>query len=399
MIVSSSCHEGGQKQVAKTGPVSYQPGTFGYDLDFLRQHDSVVVLSSREGKAQIIVSPKYQGKVFTSTAAGDPGPSFGWVNYKAFNGPVNAHMNGYGGENRLWLGPEGGRYSLFFAPGSRMVFDNWRTPAAFDTEAWQVSGKDDRSVTLSKDMKLLNYHGMEMSLHVDRNITILGESDISGLLGVSGVIQAVGYRTVNRLTNTGDKEWTKKSGAPCIWILDMFKPTDSTVIVVPFKNPEGKPLHAIATTDYFGEIGGDRLKHGDSILYFKADGKKRGKLGVYPGNAEGVAGSYDAKKGVLTLIFFDITPSADYLNQQWTTDKPPFSGDALNAYNDGPLADGTQMGPFYELESVAPAAFLKPGATQVHNHIVVHCMGDREVLDRIAQKVLRSSLESIEKAF
>ena len=23
-------------------------------------------------------------------------------------------MNAYGGENRLWLGPEGGKYSLFF---------------------------------------------------------------------------------------------------------------------------------------------------------------------------------------------------------------------------------------------------------------------------------------------
>ena len=50
-----------------------------------------------------------------------------------------------------------------------------------------------------------------------------------------------------------------------------------------------------------------------------------------------------------------------YLNQEWNIIKPPFSGDAVNAYNDGPLADGSQMGPFYEIETVSPAAFLKPG--------------------------------------
>ena len=46
---------------------------------------------------------------------------------------------------------------------------------------------------------------------------------------------------------------------------------------------------------------------------------------------------------------------AAYLNQEWNLDGDPFIGDAVNAYNDGPLEDGSQMGPFYELESVSPA--------------------------------------------
>ena len=48
------------------------------------------------------------------------------------------HMNAYGGENRLWLGPEGGRFSLFFPKGAKMEFANWKTPAAFDREPWRV---------------------------------------------------------------------------------------------------------------------------------------------------------------------------------------------------------------------------------------------------------------------
>jgi len=46
------------------------PGSFGYDLEFLKKTDQPVVLKNASGTAQVIVSPKYQGKVFTSTAKG-----------------------------------------------------------------------------------------------------------------------------------------------------------------------------------------------------------------------------------------------------------------------------------------------------------------------------------------
>ena len=35
----------------------------------------------------------------------------------AFTDTVNPHMNAYGGEDRIWLGPEGGMFSLFFCAG------------------------------------------------------------------------------------------------------------------------------------------------------------------------------------------------------------------------------------------------------------------------------------------
>ena len=46
-------------------------GTFGYDLNFLSTRDSLVILKDHD--AQIIVSPGFQGKVFTSTAQGSKG--------------------------------------------------------------------------------------------------------------------------------------------------------------------------------------------------------------------------------------------------------------------------------------------------------------------------------------
>ena len=404
VMTISSCTTTEKKETtgdADSTSTGFEKGTFGYDLDFLKQHDSVIILKSNDEKAQIIVSPKYQAKVFTSTANGNEGLSFGWVNYKAFTGAEDAHMNAYGGENRLWLGPEGGRFSLFFKPGDSMVFDHWKTPAAFDTETWKVTAQTGKSVTMQKDMQLTNYHNTQLNLSVTRSVDILNDDEIKASTGLSldSNVKVVAYQTINTLTNTGKDAWTESTGMPCIWILDMMKNTPSTVIVVPYKNAAGAKFEDVATTNYFGEISADRLKHDDNKLLFKADGKSRGKLGIKPKYAKPVIGSYDAENKVLTIAMFEPDASAKYLNQEWNITKPSFSGDAVNAYNDGPLADGSQMGPFYEIESVSPAAFLKSNQSIVHKQAVYHFTGDEKALDAISQKILGVTLNEVQTAF
>jgi hypothetical protein len=176
----------------------------------------------------------------------------------------------------------------------------------------------------------------------------------------------------------------------------MFTPSPKVVIVVPYnENTTGK----VATTNYFGEIPKDRITYKNGVLLFKADGKSRGKLGIPPNRAKNMAGSYDAENEVLTITMFDVDSAASYLNQEWKTDTAPYSGDAVNAYNDGPLADGKQMGPFYEIESVSPAAFLKPGEKLTHKHSVFHFTGNKAVLNKIALKTLGISLDDISTTF
>jgi len=392
IITMISCHE-------PTANTNSNPaiGTFAYDSQFLSKHDSIVIL--QQGDAKIIVSPKYQAKVFTSTAEGDSSRSFGWVNYKAFDATPNEHMNAYGGENRLWLGPEGGKFSLFFAPGSKMEFANWKTPPAYDNEPWDVLSKSTDSIVLKKDMQLLNYAGTRLHTQIRRSITILDKKAIATTLGLTPDpnLAVVGYTTHNTITNTGDTAWTETTGAPCIWLLDMFNPSPATVIVVPFDS--GDQFENTVTSDYFGAIPPDRLKHKDSVLFLKADGKSRGKLGIRSTKSRPAAGSYDYKNHILTITVFDTDHNAKYLNQEWNTTKPPFLGDAVNAYNDGPLADGSQMGPFFELESVSPAAFLKPNTSLTHTHSVFHFSGDPQALDAIAQKILGTSLSTIAETF
>jgi hypothetical protein len=398
VLCLSACQENkASKQKVAESP--YAKGTFGYDLDFLKKKDSVIVLNSKEGNAQVIVSPKYQAKVFTSTADGVNGKSFGWINYKIFDQEsFDQHMNAYGGEDRIWLGPEGGKFSLFFKPGTKMEFVNWHTPAAVDNESWRLVSNTDKKVSLTKTAKLLNYAGTALNLSINRVIEILEAADVKTILGVdlNSKVKSVAFHTITTLTNIGDKAWDKQTGAPCIWNLDMFSPSPKTVIVVPY-NDGG--TEKIATTDYFGEISKDRIKFIKGILLFKADGKSRGKLGMPPNRAKTMAGSYDAENNVLTLTLFDTDPKATYLNQEWRTDRDPFVGDAVNAYNDGPLADKTQMGPFYEIESVSPAAFLKPREKLSHNHSVFHFIGDKDGLNAIALKTLGISLQDIQAAF
>ncbi len=366
-------------------------GTFGYDLAFLQKKDSLVILRSSDGLAKAIISPKYQGKVFTSTADGDTGRSFGWINYKTFDAKPDSHMNAYGGEDRLWLGPEGSKFALFFKPGTKMEFSNWHTPAAFDHEKWELLSKNDTEVMLTKNMTLQNYAGTNLNVKVDRNVSLMSRKEIMISMDIQpdSTVKIVGIKTENTITNVGSVAWSTTTGAPCLWNLDMFTPSPGVRVIIPYHdNVPGK----IATTDYFGQIPPDRVSTEQGFLYFKADGKSRGKLGMPAKRTKGIAGSYDQINNVLTIITFDVDPGAIYLNQEWTPGKDPLIGDAVNAYNDGPLADGTQMGPFYELESVSPGAFLKPGEKMIHNHNVFHFTGSKASLDKIALKVLGVSI-------
>lgn len=394
----ASCHMNMSKDTT-AAPAQFAKGTFGYDLKFLKKKDSVIVLTAGDSSGKVIVSAKYQGKVFTSTADGLKGKSFGWINYKTFDEKaLDPHMNAYGSEDRLWLGPEGSKYALFFKPNTKMEFAQWHTPAAIDNESWKLISANGKKVSLIKSTQIENYGGTALDILINRDIEILETADINKTLGISldAKIKAVAFHTTNSITNSGTKAWDKQTGAPCLWNLDMFSPSPKTTIVVPYNNnATGK----VATTDYFGEIAKDRIKYANGILLFKADGKSRGKLGMPPNRAKTMAGSYDAENNVLTVTLYDLDAKATYLNQEWKTDKDPFVGDAVNAYNDGKLADGTQMGPFYEIESVSPAAFLKPGEKLSHNHSVFHFTGDKDELNQIALKTLGMSLQDIQAAF
>jgi hypothetical protein len=197
------------------------------------------------------------------------------------------------------------------------------------------------------------------------------------------------------ITNTGNAEWNKSTGMLSIWILSMLNAGNQTSIAIPYKKGDTAVLGKIVTDDYFGKVPAERLKVGDGLILFKADGNQRSKIGLSPARALPMAASYDATNNVLTIAQFSLPEGkTDYVNSLWEQQQHPFAGDAVNAYNDGPI-EGKQMGKFYELESSSPAAALAPGQSLSHFHRTIHLKGTKAALNTVAQQLLGVGIDAL----
>jgi len=377
--------------------------TFGDDAAFLKQHTEILVLSDRSGQAKVAVSPAWQGRVMTSTAGADDGLSFGWINRELIaSGKTVPHINVFGGEDRFWLGPEGGQFSIFFAPGAKFELADWYTPAPFDTLPFKVASHSRSAAAFTAEFALTNYSGARFDVAVKRTVRLLTPAAAWAKLGVAPAkeVNLVAYETDNQISNAGKNSWGKETGLLSIWILGQFNAAPATTIVVPIKAGPESELGVKVTSDYFGAIPPDRLAVKDAVLFFSADGKFRSKIGINPQRSKAVLGSYDAGNHVLTLVLFnqpaDVT---DYVNSLWKLQEHPFGGDAINAYNDGPPAPGAkQLGQFYEMESSSPAAALTPGQSLTHVRQTLHLTGPEPALNTLAQATLGVTLDEIKAA-
>jgi hypothetical protein len=371
-------------------------GTFGFDLEFLKKSEpGILVLEDLSGDSKIIISPNLQGRVMTSTAGGDQGISFGWLNYDLLATRKTAkHMTAFGGEERFWLGPEGGQFSIYFKKGVDFSFENWQVPAEIDSEPFELISATKTEAKLTREMHVENYLGTALDLRVDRGIRLLAKETMNQLLGIKigKEVKMVGFETANSITNTGKTPWNKTNGMLSIWILSMLNASEKTMVVAPYRQEGEGPVY---TDDYFGKVPADRLRHENGVIFFKADAKYRSKIGISPSRALPFIGSYDAQKQVLTVAQFDLPgANSQYVDGKWELQKDPLSGDAVNAYNDG-VNQGTQLGKFYEIESSSPAADLEPGKTLIHHHRTMHFMGPKEDLDQISLKVFGIPVDQI----
>ncbi|MDW3652392.1 MAG: DUF6786 family protein [Bacteroidia bacterium] len=404
-LVLLACTPDSNQEQAKQNrqeKTDHSKGSFGYDLNFLRQHyDDLLLLQDED--AQVIVSPALQGRVMTSTAEGESGKSFGWLNYELIeSGEIEEHFNPTGGEERFWLGPEGGQFSIFFKAGASFEFDNWYVPKEIDTEPFELVSKTSQEARFKKSMELTNYSGTDFKLKVDRVVRLMDRSKTEELLSVKipENTKWIGFETENSIQNTGDQVWNGASGMLSIWILSMFKPSPSTTVIVPFKAGSESDLGKIVTDDYFGKVPADRLILKEEVMFFKADGNKRSKIGISPQRALPISGSYDAENGVLTVAHYSLSKkNAPYVNSLWEIQEEPFKGDAVNAYNDGPLENGDQLGPFYEIESSSPAASLEAGDCLTHFHRTFHFRGTLRELNQLSLSIFKLSIEEIEAVF
>lgn len=380
--------------------VGAHAASFGDETAFLKKHTGVIVLSDKQDQAKVALVPAWQGRVMTSSAEGDAGQSFGWVNHELISsGKFLPHINVFGGEDRFWLGPEGGQYSIFFAKGAAFDLEHWFTPASIDTIPYEVAKQSKSAATFRANFAVTNYSGSRFDVRVNREVKLLTTRSAENSLGMKPAkgVKMVAFETVNKITNGGKQPWEKQTGLLSIWILGMYNPSASATIVVPIKAGPEAQLGTKVTSDYFGSVPPDRLVVKDDVIFFSADGQYRSKIGISPKRSKGVLGSYDAATKALTIVQFTQPAGVtEYVNSLWKIQDNPYGGDAANSYNDGPPSPGAKpMGPFYELESSSPAAALAPGKSLSHVHRTIHCIGPEENLDPIARALLGVSLDQI----
>lgn len=399
IFFSAACKNNSTKEEKITPDVSPAKGTYAYDLAFLqRQNEPLLELYNDDSTAKILLSPAWQGRVMTSTATGDTGTSFGWINYDLLaSKEKRKQFNPIGGEERFWIGPEGGQYSFYFKKGDSFNIAHWQVPSIIDTIAYNVVEADRLQAVFAGKARISNYTGTSFDFAIERKVRLLNREDMAQQLNaaIDTSIRCVAYETVNKITNTGTSDWIREKGLISVWLLGMFTPTAKTVVIIPFHPLENARL--FITDNYFGSIPPERLQVKDSVLYFTCDGKYRSKIGLSPHIAKPVAASYDFSKNVLTLILPEVHKNAPYVNSKWELQQEPYRGDVINSYNDGPLADGSQLGPFYEIESSSPALELKKGYSGSYRQVTCHLQADYPVLKKFAAALLKIDLDDCKR--
>lgn len=375
--------------------------SFGFAKDFLSKHQEVIVLTSQDSGGQILISPTFQGRVMTSTVSGLEGRSIGWINFSLIeSGKQQKGINPFGGEDRLWIGPEGGQYSFFFKKGEPFNISHWQTPAPVDIDPFKLVSASKDSATFLSEFSLTNYSNNTFDIKINRTINVLSREDVNSQLGIQlpENIQYVAYQSSNELVNNGKNEWSKNTGLPSLWILGMYNPSDFLTVVIPYN----KSVEAVKAVNdaYFGKPGSERLKIKDGLVFFKGDANFRSKIGLSYKAAKPVLGSYDPVNNLLTIVQYNLPKQKkDYVNSLWKIQEDSYEGDVVNSYNDGPVADGAaSIGGFYELETSSPAAALAPGQNITHIHRTYHFKGRENTVNQIAEKVLGTNLQSIKNA-
>jgi acetyl esterase/lipase len=381
--------------------------SYGQACQFLSKHTTLVELSDGRG-GRVAVCPEWQGRVMTSTCDGSAGSSFGFINREFIEaGQPNPHFSNYGAEDRMWLSPEGGQFSLWFKPGVEQKLANWYTPPALNEGAFEViSPTLSPTLRMTRRMRFENASGTPFDLTATREVRLLERADLAGLFGESAAaamtgpgVKIVGYETVNTIQNQGPP-MSKPKGLVSIWVLGMLNAGPENVIVMPYRPGDPSALGPVVKSDYFGSVPPERLKITPQAILFRADGHYRAKLGTSQKRARNVLGSINFADGVLSLVQFTMSsdPSRqDYINNMWQVPQAePYVGDVANTYNDGPPEPGKKgLGPFYEIESLSPTRALATGQSLVHRHRTLHIQADPATLTRLAKQILGVDLAMV----
>jgi hypothetical protein len=128
----------------------------------------------------------------------------------------------FGGEERFWIGPEGGQHAIYFPPGTtNFTFDAWKTPPLIDDAAYEVVESTRDAVTFKATGTLTNVAGTVFGLGIQRTVRLLDEPALAQALG--GTLPPVGGGYDRQLAANLYGLAGARHRAFSIWLLGMFK--------------------------------------------------------------------------------------------------------------------------------------------------------------------------------
>jgi hypothetical protein len=366
-----------------------------------------ILLRGRQPGKEVLCAPSLVGRVLTSTYETASGESLGWIGVEAIqSGPADPVFNNFGGEDRLWFGPEGSQFGLHFS-SREQTFSHYRVQYGMSAQPYNVTLVSPRNdfVVMKASIQLKNLAGTQFDIEVERTVRIVDYCPYT--VGVPGEAEFVGFQTENVVTNRSRLPISNETGLLCCWTPGQHPSKSHSMVVIPFRAGPSSELGEPIREDYFRDlcIGGklptDRWWIGNDYALMKADNRCRVKVGVGPRRAENRLGSIDLDSFELTIHDFDLYPEIPYVAPYWRELSPSElkEGEAASVYIDGPQEAGSDTQDFYELETLSPAMPLKPGEVFIHRNRVFHIRGNQSAMDLIAQRFLRTCTAEINNVF
>ncbi len=377
----------------------YKMWSFGQELAFFSEYGVQVMLLG-EGDSLVCVSPEWQARVMTSTFAGADGPSIGWINRPliAFK-KDDLRTAQAGGEDRFWVGPGTGEFSIFEQTGGLYEGGERSAPPELSSEPWKLVDSSKTRARFEKDFNFENSRGIKVHAKAEREISVLNRKNVSEILGIEipNSVTLVAYQSFNKLKNVGNEDWSPRGGMVNISVQSCYNANRSVNVFVPYVRGDLSKLGNIVTDDFYGSSAEGRLFIENSYIRFKADGRALSGIGISPERSEGIVLSYDMKNNILTVVLY-IRPLdvMTYMPSLWRRSDLSGNGDAIGVFNNGPRGQGDfGADSFYEISTNSPALALKSGKSQFHIQRTFHFTGSEYDLGIIAYKLAGITMQQL----
>jgi hypothetical protein len=382
--------------------------TFREVCDLLRDtRNEPVILKGRSPGKQVLCAPTLVGRVMTTTYDAAQGEALGWIGAEVIrHGYVDPVFTNYGGEDRLWFGPEGSQFGLHFTSKDQSL-SHYRVQPGMNSQRYQVarSSPEGDFVVMKAPIQLQNLAGTKFDLDVERTVRIVESCPYT--LGFGDHLDFVGFQSESLVTNVSSEPIRSETGLLCSWTPGQHPSGPRSVVAIPFQPGSNQALGEPIRSDYLkqmclgGTLPAGRLWTGFDHALMRADNRYRVKIGVGPKRAMNRLGSIDLDSAELVINDFDVYAEMPYIAPYWRELTPAelSNGEAVSVYVDGPDEKGGRGGNFHELESLSPAMPLKSGESFVHRNRVFHIRGRRSALDSIARRFLRTDTAEITNTF